>query len=143
MAPDPSSAVTSRAAAAQRGVCPAEIVAVDVLGADARAGDALAVVLGAGPAERRLLDGRVLDGTAGGMGADEAAVAAAARVVVTVGATAAAESTGPATCLDAGWPELQALTRTAITTRSNAVRRGDEPTWLTQRPGRSDPPGIS
>jgi hypothetical protein len=62
---------------------------------------------------------------------------------VTSGEIAMGELTDPVECCPADRPELQALTRTAITTMLSAARPGSDPGLTTHRPGRGDPPGIS
>jgi hypothetical protein len=139
MAPDPSWADITRAAAAQRGSCRAGDGAVELLGvfglaaravdacaadtraAEARAAGAFASVVGDGPVDRGPVDERLPDGTVGDDVPAEAGVLAVTTRVVT-GETAMAELTGPVECCPADRCEPQALTRTAITTKPTAAR---------------------
>jgi hypothetical protein len=116
--------------------------AVDAGAVDARAAEAFAAVVEDGPVDRGSVDERLPDGTVGDDGPAGVGVLAAPTRVVT-GETAVGELTGPVACCPADRSELQALTRTPITTTPTAARRWSDPRLMARRPGCSVPPGIS
>jgi hypothetical protein len=116
--------------------------AVDAGAVDARAAEAFAAVVEDGPVDRGSVDERLPDGTVGDdVPAGVGVLAAPTRVVT--GETAVGELTGPVECCPADRSELQALTRTPITTTPTAARRWSDPKLMARRPGCSVPPGIS